>query len=215
MVLAFGHALGAYEALGRPYALPGFLEVLHSLFEDGVFVSHDESIRTATSSDPPIASPSLASTPAGPAQEAKADEGTVSVPRGATASRFPAHDQRRSEKHQSSYSQIGRSTRRRHPPDAGAGNDALGTVDGAWWRLRFILSPNGHLAITLLADQLFTGYPVVVGIQVVGLRAVLRIFPLCGSLGGEVSTIQVSATIRTAAGAIRLALAGHPVSIRV
>ena len=38
MVLAFGHALRAHEALGRPHALPGFLEVVHRLFEDGVFV---------------------------------------------------------------------------------------------------------------------------------------------------------------------------------
>jgi hypothetical protein len=28
-----------------PYALPGFLEVVHRLFEDGVFVGHDRSIR--------------------------------------------------------------------------------------------------------------------------------------------------------------------------
>ena len=35
----------AYEALSRPDALPGFLEVVHRLFEDGVFVGHDESIR--------------------------------------------------------------------------------------------------------------------------------------------------------------------------
>src|SRR5918993_4039746 len=46
VVLAFGHALRAHEALGRPDALPGFLEVVHRLFEDGVFVSHDKSIRT-------------------------------------------------------------------------------------------------------------------------------------------------------------------------
>ncbi len=46
MVLAFGHALGAHEALGRPYALSGFLEVVHHLFEDSVFVGHDRSIRT-------------------------------------------------------------------------------------------------------------------------------------------------------------------------
>jgi hypothetical protein len=38
VVLAFGHALGAHEALGRPYALPGFLEVVHRFFEDGVFI---------------------------------------------------------------------------------------------------------------------------------------------------------------------------------
>jgi hypothetical protein len=46
MILAFGHALRAHEALGRPDALPGFLEVVHRLFEDGVFVSHDRSIQT-------------------------------------------------------------------------------------------------------------------------------------------------------------------------
>jgi hypothetical protein len=41
VILAIGHALGAHEALGRPDALPGFLEVLHRLFEDGVFVGHE------------------------------------------------------------------------------------------------------------------------------------------------------------------------------
>ena len=46
MVLAIGHALRAHKALGRPDALPGFLEVVHSLFEDGVFVGHNRSIRT-------------------------------------------------------------------------------------------------------------------------------------------------------------------------
>jgi hypothetical protein len=40
MVLAFGRTLRAHEALSRPYALPGFLEVVHRLFEDGVFVGH-------------------------------------------------------------------------------------------------------------------------------------------------------------------------------
>jgi hypothetical protein len=65
-------------------------------------------------------------------------------------------------------------------------------------------------------DQLLTGYPVVVGIQVVGVRTVLRKFPLRFSVGGEVSTIQVSATLSTtAAGAIGIGLAGHPVSILV
>jgi hypothetical protein len=47
VVLAIGHALRAHEALSRPDALPGLLEVLHSLFEDGVFVGHDRSIRTS------------------------------------------------------------------------------------------------------------------------------------------------------------------------
>ena len=46
MVLTFRHALSAHEALGRPDALSGFLEVVHRLFEDGVFVGHDRSIRT-------------------------------------------------------------------------------------------------------------------------------------------------------------------------
>jgi hypothetical protein len=41
VVLAIGHALGAHEALGRPDTLSGFLEVIHRLFEDGVFVSHE------------------------------------------------------------------------------------------------------------------------------------------------------------------------------
>jgi hypothetical protein len=45
MVLAFGHTLRAQEALGRPYALSGFLEVVHRLFEDGVFVGHGQRIR--------------------------------------------------------------------------------------------------------------------------------------------------------------------------
>ena len=45
MVLVFGHTLRAHEALSRPDALPGFLEVVHRLFEDGVYVSHDLSIR--------------------------------------------------------------------------------------------------------------------------------------------------------------------------
>ena len=46
MVLAIGHALRAHEALGRPYALSGFLEVVHRLFEDGVFVGHNRNIRS-------------------------------------------------------------------------------------------------------------------------------------------------------------------------
>ena len=45
MVLAIGHTLRAHEALGRPDALPGFLEVVHRLFEDGVFLGHGLSIR--------------------------------------------------------------------------------------------------------------------------------------------------------------------------
>jgi hypothetical protein len=46
VVLAIGHALRTHEALGRPYSLPGFLEVVHSLFEDSVFFGHDQSIRS-------------------------------------------------------------------------------------------------------------------------------------------------------------------------
>ena len=45
MVLAIGHTLRAHEALSRPYALPGFLEVVHRLFENGIFVGHEKSIR--------------------------------------------------------------------------------------------------------------------------------------------------------------------------
>ena len=45
MVFAIGHALRAHEALSRPNALPGFLEVVHRHFEDGVSVSHERSIR--------------------------------------------------------------------------------------------------------------------------------------------------------------------------
>jgi hypothetical protein len=45
VVLTIGHALRAHEALGRPDALSGFLEVVHRLFEDGNFVGHDKSIR--------------------------------------------------------------------------------------------------------------------------------------------------------------------------
>ncbi len=39
------HALRAHEALGRPHARPGFLEVLHRLFKNGVFMCHGRSIR--------------------------------------------------------------------------------------------------------------------------------------------------------------------------
>jgi hypothetical protein len=45
VVLAIGHTLRAHEVLGCPYALPGFLEVVHRFFEDGVFVGHGKSIR--------------------------------------------------------------------------------------------------------------------------------------------------------------------------
>jgi hypothetical protein len=45
VVLAIGHALRTHEALSRPDAPSGLLEVIHRLFEDGVFVGHDRSIR--------------------------------------------------------------------------------------------------------------------------------------------------------------------------
>jgi hypothetical protein len=45
VVLAIGHALRTHEALGRPDALPGFLEVVHRLLEDDVLICHDRSIR--------------------------------------------------------------------------------------------------------------------------------------------------------------------------
>jgi hypothetical protein len=45
VVLAFGHTLRAHEALGRPDALPGSLEVVHRLVENGVFGGHELSIR--------------------------------------------------------------------------------------------------------------------------------------------------------------------------
>jgi hypothetical protein len=47
VVLAIGHALRAHEALSRPDTLPSFHEVVHRLFEDGVFVGHERSIRVA------------------------------------------------------------------------------------------------------------------------------------------------------------------------
>jgi hypothetical protein len=49
VVLAIGHALRAHEALGRPYALPSFLEVIHRLVKYGVFVSHEKSMWTLSS----------------------------------------------------------------------------------------------------------------------------------------------------------------------
>jgi hypothetical protein len=33
---------------GRPYALSGFLEIIHRLFENSIFVGHDQSIRTGS-----------------------------------------------------------------------------------------------------------------------------------------------------------------------
>src|SRR5215203_246037 len=130
-----------------------------------------------------------------------------------TPSRYQCHP----EKRQCSYNQIGRPTRRGHPPDAGAGDDALGTIDGAWWRPRFILFPNGSWVITPVVDQLLTRSPVVVSVQVVGVRAVLSKVPLCCSVGGEVSTIQVSATSlsTTTATVVGIGLTYFSVVIRV
>jgi hypothetical protein len=48
VVLAISHALRAHETLGRPDTLPGFLEVVHCLSENGVFVGHDRSIRRSS-----------------------------------------------------------------------------------------------------------------------------------------------------------------------
>ena len=45
MVLAIGHAPRAHEVLSCSDALSGFFEVLHRLFEGGVFVGHDQSIQ--------------------------------------------------------------------------------------------------------------------------------------------------------------------------
>jgi hypothetical protein len=45
VVLAIGHTLRAQKALGCPDALPGFLEVIQSLFENGIFVGYARSIR--------------------------------------------------------------------------------------------------------------------------------------------------------------------------
>jgi hypothetical protein len=47
VVLAFGHTLRAHQALGCTDALSGILEVVHRLFENGVFVSHNRSIRVS------------------------------------------------------------------------------------------------------------------------------------------------------------------------
>ena len=49
VILAIGHALRAHEALSCSYALAGFLEVVHRLVKDGVFVGHEKSIRTSGS----------------------------------------------------------------------------------------------------------------------------------------------------------------------
>jgi hypothetical protein len=52
VVLAIAHALRAHEALGRSDALSSFLEVVHRLFEDGVFVGHERSIRAGNIRSP-------------------------------------------------------------------------------------------------------------------------------------------------------------------
>ena len=61
MVLVISHALRAHEALSGPDALPSLLEVIHRLFEDGVFVGQKRSIRTSASFTP--SSPHLQSSP--------------------------------------------------------------------------------------------------------------------------------------------------------
>ena len=45
VVLAIDHTLLTHEALGRPYALSRFLEVVHRLVKDSAFVGHEKSIR--------------------------------------------------------------------------------------------------------------------------------------------------------------------------
>ena len=52
MILTFCHTLRAHEALSSPDALPDFFEVVHRLFEDGVFVGHDRSIRVGILQSP-------------------------------------------------------------------------------------------------------------------------------------------------------------------
>jgi hypothetical protein len=44
VIFTIGHTLRAHEALGSPYSLSGFLEVVHRLVKYGVFVGHDRSI---------------------------------------------------------------------------------------------------------------------------------------------------------------------------
>ena len=48
MVLAIGHALRAHETLSRSDTLPGFLEVVHRLFESGVFFGHERNRRVGS-----------------------------------------------------------------------------------------------------------------------------------------------------------------------
>ena len=44
VVLALPHAMRAHEVLSCSAALTGFFEVIQRLFEDGVFVGHEERI---------------------------------------------------------------------------------------------------------------------------------------------------------------------------
>jgi len=48
VVLAFRHAMRAHEVLSCSDAHSGFFEVTHRLFEDGIFVGHDQSIWTGS-----------------------------------------------------------------------------------------------------------------------------------------------------------------------
>jgi hypothetical protein len=45
VILTVRQTLRAHQALSRPDSLSGFLEVVDSLFENGVFIDHDQSIR--------------------------------------------------------------------------------------------------------------------------------------------------------------------------
>jgi hypothetical protein len=119
--------------------------------------------------------------------------------------------QRHPQKHQGSHGKVRRSARGGHIPDAGAGYNVFGV---AYVTLRRVLIPNGRRVLAFLADQALTRSPIIVGIQVVGVCAVLCIFPLCFSVGGEVNTIQVSATVSTATG-VGIGLAGLTVVVPV
>jgi hypothetical protein len=48
VVLALPHAMRAHEVLSCSNAHSGYFEVIHGLFEDGVFVGHDQSILTGS-----------------------------------------------------------------------------------------------------------------------------------------------------------------------
>jgi hypothetical protein len=108
------------------------------------------------------------------------------------APRYQSH----SEKRQCSYNQIGRTARRGHPPGASAGYNVFGV---AYVTLRRVLVPNGRRVLASLADQVLTCSPIIVGVQVVGVRAVLRKFPLRFSVGSEVGAVQVAPTTATGA----------------